>query len=72
VLTKCWSNGKIQGCTPGGKDNIKTCMASDVAAGVKLMLWKMVSYEKMLIYCWKFTKMNYEGSVKLGNQKMAK
>jgi hypothetical protein len=32
----------------------------------------MVSYEKMLIYCRKFTKMNYEGNVKLGNQKMAK
>ncbi len=47
-------------------------MASDVTAGVKLMLWKMVSYEKMLIYYWKFTKMNYEGNVKLGNQKMAK
>jgi hypothetical protein len=28
---------------------------------VREMLQKMVSYEKMLIYCWKSTKMNYEG-----------
>ncbi len=36
---------------------------------VRVMLQKMVSYEKMLTYCWKSTKMNYEGNVKLRNQK---
>jgi hypothetical protein len=38
---------------------------------VRVMLQKMGSYEKMLIYCWQSTKMNDEGNVKLRNQKWA-
>ncbi len=75
MLKECLKNGKIQTCIANGRNIIKNYWVSKVTMDViamEVMVQKVISYQEMLICHWKFTKMNYKGRVKLGNQKMAR
>jgi hypothetical protein len=71
-MLKKW---EIQTCIANGRNIIKNYLVSKVTIDViamEVMVQKVISYQGMLICHWKFTKMNYKGRVKLGNQKMVR